>query len=587
MKKLSLVIVLMALILLTGCFKDKTNDETVAKDDIITAILELVKKPEVKQSAAEVQNVSNGVYSGIYLKLGATLYMYSFTDLASLDSTEKSNFITRWASATDGASFIVLENKAISLTTAKTVFGTPGAKLSESMQTGVDSSDAGFAIQPSTMVVVYPKAVNSALTIRADRNIGTRQIGSAECDWMSGVTVDNSGNIYALMYYNSDLDYAADGRVEGRIVKYSKKGEEWSKDIQGNQISYSGMNTSEIRVENIGTDTAGNIYVGGYEVFELVTDNDYRYKKVFLKYDAEGNLIIKKNFLTTGYQMNNGYGVFWSSETVGDSYIDKNGNVYYIGWAHDGTSDNIYVDKVNSSGDVVWTKIISTNEGEAGYRVYADESGNVYACGYTYGNIGSNINAGNADGFIVKYNSQGVEQWSKMIGTDKPDFAADIKTDSLGNVYVCGYTEGTLPNIDNVAHHGGYYDLFLSKYSSSGELLWTKLEGTASRDYAFRIALDSSDNVYLTGNTEGNFEGIANSGGYDIIFKKYDSNGNKIWTKLIGSPAAGEENGRRIVVSGNSVYLAGYIKAALAGQTSFGKDDAFIKQYKLDGTEIN
>ncbi len=567
--------------LFLGCFKDKTQEEKkIEGNDVVAALLELVEHPNVKQIASDVKNVSNGVYSGVYLKLGTTLYMYSFTDLASLDNSGKLDFISRWASADNDNSFVILEDKAISLATAKGVFTTPGGKLSDSMQAGLTASDSSFVIKPSTMVVVYPKAVNSTLTVRADRNIGTVQIGSADYDWMSGLTVDSSGNLYALMYYNSDLDNVSDYSVRGKLIKYTQKGEDWSKIIEGNQMLYSGTPTSEIRVENIGNDSNGNIYIGGSEMFEVVADNDYRYKKVFLKYDAGGNLLLKKNFVTTGYQMNNGYGAFWSSENVGDTYIDNVGNVYYVGWAHDGLSDNVYVDKVNSNGDVVWTKIIGTTEGEAGYRVYADADGNVYACGYTYGNIGTNINAGSSDGFIVKYDKDGVEQWTKMIGTDKPDYISDIKSDSNGNVYICGYTEG---NLNGQIHHGGVYDFYLSKYDSTGNLLWTKLEGTYTRNYAARIALDSEDNIYLTGNTQKSFD----QSDYDIIFNKYAPTGNKLWSKTITGSAAGEENGRRIVVSGDKVYLAGYVKGELPGQISFGKDDAFIKQFDLDGNEIN
>ncbi len=264
MQKIFTMLVILGTFLFIGCFNEKSSEDKAVKgDEIITAILELVNNPQTKQTASEVQNVSNGVYSGIYLKIGTTMYMYSFTDLESLDSPGKLDFISRWASASDSNSYIILENKAVSLATAKLVFATNGAKLSTAMLTGLDSSDAGFAIHPTTMVVVYPKAVNSTLSVRADRNIGTKQIGSARYDWMSGMTIDNNGSVYALMYYDSDYELDTDGVYGGKIIKYNKKGEEWSKEIKGNAMSYLGTNTSEIRLENIGSDSQGNIYVGG------------------------------------------------------------------------------------------------------------------------------------------------------------------------------------------------------------------------------------------------------------------------------------------------------------------------------------
>lgn len=74
--------------------------------------------------------------------------MYSFTDLASLDNSGKLDFISRWASADNDNSFVILEDKAISLATAKAVFTTPGGKKIGLMQAGLTSSDSSFVIKP-------------------------------------------------------------------------------------------------------------------------------------------------------------------------------------------------------------------------------------------------------------------------------------------------------------------------------------------------------------------------------------------------------------------------------------------------------
>ena len=65
---------------------------------------------------------------------------------------------------------------------------------------------------------------------------------------------------------------------------------------------------------------------------------------------------------------------------------------------------------------------------------------------------------------MVKYNSSGTKQWTKQLGTSSRDWGRGVATDSSGNVYVTGYTEGGL---DGNTSAGGV-DLFVVKYNSDG-----------------------------------------------------------------------------------------------------------------------
>jgi len=57
-----------------------------------------------------------------------------------------------------------------------------------------------------------------------------------------------------------------------------------------------------------------------------------------------------------------------------------------------------------------WTKQIGTSSGEYGIGVTTDSSGNIYVTGYTEGGLDGNTNSGGKDIFLVKYNSDGVKQ---------------------------------------------------------------------------------------------------------------------------------------------------------------------------------
>ncbi|MDH7499643.1 MAG: SBBP repeat-containing protein [candidate division NC10 bacterium] len=69
-------------------------------------------------------------------------------------------------------------------------------------------------------------------------------------------------------------------------------------------------------------------------------------------------------------------------------------------------------------------------------------------------------------------------------------------------------------------------DLFLAKYDSAGNWQWTRQLGTTADDVGYGVALDSTDNIYITGFTGGGLDGNTNVGGLDVFVVKYDSSGN-------------------------------------------------------------
>jgi hypothetical protein len=65
------------------------------------------------------------------------------------------------------------------------------------------------------------------------------------------------------------------------------------------------------------------------------------------------------------------------------------------------------------------------------------------------------------------------------------------------------------------------------KYNSSGVKQWTKQLGTSSFDNGYGLTVDSSDNIYVTGRTAGGLDGNTNSGSNDLFLVKYNSSGVK------------------------------------------------------------
>ena len=150
-----------------------------------------------------------------------------------------------------------------------------------------------------------------------------------------------------------------------------------------------------------------------------------------------------------------------------------------------------------------------------------DPEGNVYLAGRTAGALPGQISAGGFDAYVRKYDGEGNEVWTRQFGTTGRD-RVDVAVDLEGNVYVAGQAEGALP--DQVS--SGDTDAFVRKYDGDGNEVWTRQFGTLGFDQGPGVAADSEGNVYLSGRGEGALPGQASSGDSDAFVRKYDRDGN-------------------------------------------------------------
>ena len=131
------------------------------------------------------------------------------------------------------------------------------------------------------------------------------------------------------------------------------------------------------------------------------------------------------------------------------------------------------------------------------------------------------ISSRDSSEMLILWNTS--KQWTKLLGTSSDEDGNGVTVDSSGNIYVTGRTGGALDSIAN----SGSSDIFLVKYDSTGKKQWTKLLGTSSDDYGFGVTVDSSDNIYVTGYTAGGLDNNSNSGSLDIFLVKFNSDGVK------------------------------------------------------------
>ena len=205
--------------------------------------------------------------------------------------------------------------------------------------------------------------------------------------------------------------------------------------------------------------------------------------------------------------------------------------------------------------------------------------------GATFGGLDGS-NSGSSDIFLVKYNSSGVRQWTKQLGTTSEDVAYGIRIDSNDHIYLTGYTKGdpwnVVGNLDNETNSGNS-DAFILKYYDNSTLHWTTLLGTSNAEVGRSIARDSSNNLYVTGDNN------TADGDYDAFISKYNSSLSPQWTKEISSDnttSSYADYGYGVVVNSDGyIYAVGNTGGEIDNNTNSGEQDVFIFKYDSSGTK--
>jgi uncharacterized protein (UPF0548 family) len=224
-----------------------------------------------------------------------------------------------------------------------------------------------------------------------------------------------------------------------------------------------------------------------------------------------------------------------------------------------------------------WTRQFGTWDTDSAQAVFVDESGS-YVVGSTSGTLPNQIPAGDSDAFIRKYDDKGKELWTKQFGTMDPDSALAVFGDTSG-IYVAGSTYGTFSGQVS----SGDLDIFIKKFDPDGNEIWTKQFGSSNADYVYSITGDDSG-IYMAGATRGNLTGQVSEGGSDAIIIKLDHNGKEIWSKQFGTSST--DFIYDIALDQSAIYVAGTTYGTLVRQTSAGGSDAFIIKYDTEGKEL-
>ena len=310
------------------------------------------------------------------------------------------------------------------------------------------------------------------------------------------IKVDASGNVYTTGYFGGTADFDPGAGTTNLTSAGGTSIFIWKLNSSGSLVWARSVGNMEYNQGNsIALDGTSNIYVTGY--FAGTVDFDpgagttnltaAGYNDIFiLKLNSSGNFVWARSLGST----NNDIGHSIAVDVSGNSYttgyfrgtVDFDLGVGTTNLTSAGSSNDIFILKLDASGNLVWVKSMGTTTSEIGYSIAVDAASNVYTTGYFSGTVDFDPGAGTAnltsaggtDIFMSRLDASGNYVWANSIGSTLSDQGRSISVNSSGRIYMTGYFSGTAdfdPRAETTnLSNGGGNDIFIASFSETALL---------------------------------------------------------------------------------------------------------------------
>ena len=353
--------------------------------------------------------------------------------------------------------------------------------------------------------------------------------GSGNDYGYSIITTPDSGLVLTGSYASDDGDF--EGMKKGYndifVIKLNSRGDiQWKKTF-GGSIAGTGLSITTTPDGGLVLTGSNASDDGDFEGMFKDSNGSNGSNDIFvIKLDSRGDVQWKKTF--GGSEDDVGYSII----TTPDSGLVLTGRTSSNDVDFEGMNKgayDIFVIKLDSRGDVQWKKTFGGSVVDDCYSITTTPDGGLVLTGGTSSNDGdfNGINKGEVDIFVIKLDSRGDVQWKKTYGGSGSDRGNSITTTPDGGLVLTGLNrsnDGDFQGMNKAADG----NMFVIKLDSRGEVQWKKTFGGSVYDPGLSITTTPDGGLVLTGSNtsdDGDFKGM-NKGGYDIFVIKLDSNGN-------------------------------------------------------------
>jgi hypothetical protein len=279
---------------------------------------------------------------------------------------------------------------------------------------------------------------------------------------------------------------------------------------------------------------------GGYIILSNTESYGPGWRDLWLlKTDANGDTVWTKLY-------GNAYGV----NVTAFSPTNDSGYIVTGSTEQSGASEDLWLMKIDITGDSLWTVVYAPSNGSMGFSVKQTFDGGFIVAGEKYG-------VGYGDTWLLKTDSQGDTTWTRTYSWPDFDYGDDVIQTSDSGYVVAGTTIIFGPSVS---------DIWLLRTNAQGDSLWKKTWGGSEQEYCAEV-LQTADGGFLVLGTTNSY----GAGRYDVWLIRTDDMGDTLWTRTYGSSDGDECYSLKKTPDG------GYIMAGVTGTASSGTEAYIIK----------
>jgi hypothetical protein len=221
-------------------------------------------------------------------------------------------------------------------------------------------------------------------------------------------------------------------------------------------------------------------------------------------------------------------------------------------------SFDIYLIRIDSLGDTLWTRTYGGAEYEEGWAQPTADGGYII-CGET-----ATFGSGSSDVYFIRTDSAGDTLWTRTYGDSAEDVGAELRPTFDSGYIAVAYTPG---------RGAGGADAWLIKLDSAGDTLWTRTFGGADDDECYSVKQTADSGYILAGQTNS-----FSVGEEDVWLIKTDASGDTVWTATFGG------GGHDIGFFVQQTADGGYVVTGFTSSFGAGGADVYLIKTAADGS---